>query len=148
LLEREVASHADWEIFCALATPSLRTRDVLVESIGAGTWRVRLVVENDGWMPTNVTQRAVDRKIAQPVLATIELPDGARLVRGPAIIELGQLEGRSFVTTMVGDFGSHSDTTPDRAVAEWFVNAEPGATVTCVAAHIRSGMVRETVTLQ
>jgi murein tripeptide amidase MpaA len=148
LLEREVAPHADWEIFCALATPSLRTRDVLVESIGADVWRVRLVVENDGWMPTNVTQRAVERKIAQPVLATIELPDDASLVRGAAVVELGQLEGRSFVTTMVGDFGSHSDTTPDRAVAEWLVTAQRGTTVTCVAAHARSGMVREAVTLQ
>ena len=87
LLEREVAPHADWEIFCALATPSLRVRDVLVESIGADTWRVRLCIENDGWMPTNVTQRALERKIAQPVLATIELPRrsaGARPGNGRA----------------------------------------------------------------
>jgi hypothetical protein len=69
-------------------------------------------------------------------------------VRGPALVELGQLEGRSFVTTMVGDFGSHSDTTPDRAVAEWFVTANPGTNITCSAVHQRGGTVRETVTLQ
>ncbi len=148
LLEREVAPHADWEIFCALATPKLHVRDVLVEAIAARTWRVRLVVENEGWMPTNVTQRAIDRKIAEPVLAAIELPDGARLVRGPALVELGQLEGRSRVTTMVGDFGAHSDATPDRAVAEWLVEAEPGASITCAGSHHRAGTVRAPVTLQ
>jgi murein tripeptide amidase MpaA len=147
LLEREVAPHADWEIFCALATPRLHVRDVLVDSLGARSWRVRLVVENDGWMPTNVTQRAVDRKIAQPVVATIELPDGARLLRGPVAVELGQIAGRSSATTMVGDFGAHTDTTADRVVAEWIVEADAGAKLGFTAAQARSGVTRTTTTL-
>ncbi len=148
LLEREIAPHADWEIFCALTTPRLRIRDVLVDAVGPRSWRVRCVVENDGWMPTNVTQRAVDRKIVQPVLARLEPAPGVELLRTPALQELGQLDGRWRVTTMVGDFGSHSDATPDRAVAEWLIAADPGATITCVASHDRAGTARASVTLQ
>ncbi len=148
LLEREVAPHADWEVFCALASPILRMREVLVDNVGPRTWRVRLVVENDGWLPTNVTQRALDKKIAQPVIATIDLADGARLHHGPALIELGHLAGRSRVTTMVGDFGTYSDATPDRAVAEWFVEADAGTTLRVAASHARAGTVRVDAILQ
>ncbi len=142
LLEAEVAPHTEWEIFGALSAPRLVVRESRVEPVGERCWRVRVAVENDGWLPTNVTQRAIDRKIVGEVLAEIALPEGARLLRGHALIELGQLAGRSRATTMVDDFGSTTDGTPDRAIAEWLVEAEPEVTLRVEARHPRAGVAR------
>ncbi len=148
LLEAEVAPHADWQIFCALATPRLVLRDILVERIGDGSWRVRVVVANDGWLPTNVTQRSIDKKIATGVEATVTLEDGSRLVTGQPMIDLGQLAGRSRATTMISDFGgTESDATPDLGVAEWIVSAAANTPIAVEIVHPRAGAIRTTITL-
>jgi hypothetical protein len=61
----------------ALSSPLLRHRDTIVEQLGDDTWRVRVVVENAGWMTTSVTQRAVDAGYVRPIVARITLPPGA-----------------------------------------------------------------------
>jgi hypothetical protein len=147
LLEAEVAPHSEWEVYCALAAPRIALRDTIIERLGERVWRIRVVVENDGWLPTNVTQRAIDRKLVRGVEAEITLPEGARLVRDHSLVELGQLAGRSRVTTMVGDFGSTTDGTPDRGVAEWVVEADAGAAMPVVVSHQRAGVARVTVNL-
>src|SRR5439155_898785 len=101
---------------------------------GDGAWRVRAVIENDGWMPTNVTERATEKKIVREIEATVELPDGARLVTGTSPIELGQLDGRARATTMLADRGWTVDATdavalcvpPDAQVALGVRAAEAG----------------------
>jgi murein tripeptide amidase MpaA len=148
LLEPEVAPHSEWQLRCALASPHLRSRDTQVEQIGERAWRVRVVIENDGWMPTNVTQQAIDKKLVQGVEATITLPEGARLVQGTARVDLGQLAGRSHATTMVGDFGATADGTPDRAKAEWVVGAAEGATIEVAVHHPRAGTVHHTLVMR
>ncbi len=148
LLEAEIAPHANWQIFCALATPKLELREATATPIGNGTWRIRVVVENDGWLPTNVTRRSIDKKIAREVEASIMLPPEGVLVTGTLMIALGHLAGRSRVTTMISDFGgTESDTTPDLGVAEWMVTSEPGTTVEVSVVHPRAGVVRTSITL-
>ncbi len=147
LLEREVAPHSEWEIACALASPRLCLRDRQVTRLGERAWHLRVVVENDGWMPTNVTQQALDKKLVRGVEAAITLPKDGRLAHGTARVELGQLAGRSHVTTMVGDFGATADGTPDRAKAEWVIEAEAGDTVDVEVNHPRAGVVRTTLSL-
>ena len=147
LLEAEVAPHTDLAIFQALTSPRLGHRETLVEPAGDGVWRIRVVVENTGWLPTNVTQMAIDRRVVQPLRATIELPDGAELVSGHTTVELGQLGGRALKTSGIGMFASGSDDTTDRAVAEWIVRADEGATVNVEAWHARAGVVRVEITL-
>ena len=44
-------------------------------------------------------------------------------------------------------FGNSDDTT-DRAVAEWFVRADAGATLDVEVRHDRAGVLRTTVTLE
>lgn len=147
LLEAEVAPHTDLAIFQALTSPLLRHRDTLVEPAGEGAWRVRVVVENAGWLPTNVTQRAVERRVVHPLTANITLPDGASLVTGLARIELGQLTGRALKRTGIGMFAGAYDDTSDRGVAEWIVAAAPGTTVEVEVTHHRAGVVRTSVEL-
>ena len=98
LLEREVAPHSDWAVQLALISPRLEVRSLRSEPVGSGAHRVVLVLHNTGWMPTNVSQKAIDRKAVRPVEVEIELPDGGRLAvrratprawsaRGPARVD-------------------------------------------------------------
>jgi hypothetical protein len=146
LLEAEVAPHADWAIWHVLISPLLRLRETDVERIGDDTWRVRLVVENTGWLPTNVTAKAMERKIVRPLEAEITVPDGAEVVGTDAKKELGQLGGRALKSNL-SLFGGGHDPTNDRAKAEWVVRAPAGTVVHLEARHDRAGTVRTDVTL-
>jgi murein tripeptide amidase MpaA len=147
LLEAEVTPHTELAIFQALTAPELRLRDTIVEAAGDGTWRVRVVVENAGWLPTNVTQLAVDRRSVLPLRAHILLPDGATLVTGTERQDLGQLAGRALKTSGLGMFAFGSDDTSDRVDAEWIVRAPVGTECEVTLRHDRAGIVRATVVL-
>ena len=147
LLEAEMAPHTDLAIMQALMSPCLRHRDTLVEPAGDGAWRVRVVVENTGWLPTQVTQMALDRRVVLSLRADITLPAGAALVTGTTRRDLGQLTGRALKSSSIGMFASGSDDTSDRAVAEWIVNAPAGTEVDVTIRHDRAGVIRTTVTL-
>jgi murein tripeptide amidase MpaA len=147
LLEAEVAPHSDLAVFHALISPLLRTREATAEHVDGDTWRVRFVVENTGWLPTNVTKQAIDKRVVLPVRATITLPDGASLVTGTTLIELGQLGGRALRDGSIGVFGVTFDGTTDRALAEWLVRAPAGTQVTLEARCERAGVARAEVTL-
>jgi murein tripeptide amidase MpaA len=149
LMEAEIAPHSDFQIFTALVTPKLRIRLADARRVGDSTWLVRVAVENDGWMPTNVTEKAKEKKLVEPVQARIVLPEGVRLVSGTERVELGQLVGRSRARTMLVDFGGGSDPTCDRAKAEWYVEASEGSSrsVEITVAHARAGVVRVSVSL-
>ena len=151
LLEKEVAPHSDWAIWHILISPRLVTHAVEAERVGEDTWRVRLVVQNTGWLPTQVTQKAMDRKVVRPIEAELVLPEdavanGAEIVGEPKL-ELGQLSGRALKNAMLGGFGGGVDPTTDRAKAEWIVRAPEGTVVSIEARHQRAGVVRESITL-
>jgi murein tripeptide amidase MpaA len=147
LMEAEIAPHTEFQIFTALVTPKLRIHLADAQRLGEETWLVRVAVENDGWLPTNVTEKAKEKKLVEPVHARIALPDGVALVSGTERVEVGQLAGRNRARSMVEDFGFVNDPTLDRAKAEWIVSAAPGTELEITASHPRAGVVRATVTL-
>ncbi len=146
LLADEVKPHADWAIWHLLISPLLRLRSTEVESVGDGAWRVRVVVENTGWLPTNVTQKAIERKVVREVEARITVGDGVSVVGDPKI-QLGQLAGRVGKHSMLGGFGGTTDPTVDRAKAEWIVRGTAGSSVAVEVWSPRAGVVRTTVEL-
>jgi murein tripeptide amidase MpaA len=146
LLAAEIAPHSELAVFQALCSPLLGLRETILEKLGDERWRLRLAVENTGWLPTNVTQQAIDQKVVLPVEARITLPDGAALVGGSPRLELGQLTGRALKRSSVPGFGLNDETT-DRAVAEWIVHAAAGTEVGVEVRHRRAGVVRTSITL-
>jgi hypothetical protein len=144
-LEKEVAPHADFAVFHLLISPLLRFRDVAVSEIGDGAWRVRAVVENTGWLPTSVTEKAVERKVVRPLVLEISLPENATLAAGEQKVECGQLTGRALRRSLIWWGGD--DSTSDRAKIEWVVQAPAGSEVTVTATHERAGTVRTSIRL-
>jgi murein tripeptide amidase MpaA len=144
-LEREVAPHADFAIWHLLISPRLEQRSLEVEPLGQGVYRVRLVLENSGWLPTNVTDKAVERKIARPLEVELTLPEGAKLLAGDPKVDLGQLQGRVHKRSALWWWGD--DATGDRAKAEWVIEAPSGGELGIEARHERAGTIRHVVAL-
>lgn len=147
LLEAEVEPHTALALRLALSSPQLRHRDTIVDRLGDDTWRIRVVVENAGWMTTSVTQRAIDAAYVRPMIGRITLPDGGSLATGSPRLDLGQLAGRALKQNAVRPFGGASDGTPDRTVAEWVVHGDAGTTCSIEIVHDRAGVVRTEVEL-
>jgi murein tripeptide amidase MpaA len=140
MLEHEIAPHADFAILHALISPKLEIHSVEHEAIGEGKHYVRVVVENSGWLPTNVSQKAVSRKAVRPVEVELTLPERARVVGGERKAEAGQLQGRNLKRNTLG--WRADDSTTDRAKVEWIVEAPDGGTLVIEARHQRAGVVR------
>lgn len=145
LLEEEVAPHTDFCIFHGLISPKLELHSAEATKVGDDTWRVRLVVQNTGYLPTNVTDKAVERRAVEPLEAELTLPRGGSLAVGDPKQELGQLHGRQLKNTALR---AAADPTTDRGKAEWVVRARTGQAVELEARHPRAGVVRATVRLE
>jgi murein tripeptide amidase MpaA len=52
LREKEIARFPQWLLWTSLVSPKLELRTVEVTPHGTDTWKVRLVVQNSGWLPT------------------------------------------------------------------------------------------------
>ena len=144
-LARELGRFPRWLIWQALTSPRLEVVDACAEALGHDTWRVRLVVQNTGWLPTYVSKRALERKVVRGMVVEIALPDGATLVQGKRRDDVGQLEGKAYKHTGVSFWPDHN-ITDDRVKIEWIVRTVAGTPIALTARHERAGTVRATVT--
>ncbi|HKH31318.1 MAG TPA: M14 family metallopeptidase [Gaiellaceae bacterium] len=144
-LRDEIAPHADWALWHLSISPLLSMRSLDVEPLGDDRFFVRLVLENTGWLPTYVTQKAVERQSVRPLEVELTLPEGARVVAGELRTEAGQLEGRVHLRSALW-WGTDQGTS-DRAKLEWVVEAPLGGTLGVEARHPRAGVVRRDVNL-
>jgi murein tripeptide amidase MpaA len=144
LLEAEIAPFAEWLIWHLLISPRLELYEVDAKPLGAGSYRIRMVVHNTGWLPSYVTKKALEKKLVRGVVCEIGLPEGATLETGKPREELGQLEGRAYKSVAP----DADDATEERAKVEWVVRAPTGGTVKLTARHERAGKVAVEVELQ
>ena len=128
-LDEEAKKGAAFAYVLAEAGPLLSIQDASATPVG-NAYRISARIANIGQQPTELAVRAGQQGVP-PVLAFLELPEGATLVssRRPRI-EVGRLAGWS-----------------DEPV-EWAISAPPGSEVTIVAWHPKAGTTRQTVRLQ
>jgi len=133
------------------------------EEVAPGLYRVRAVVKNLGFLPTNITAQALKAKVAKKATIEIDLEDAVELVMGREKLELDHLEGRShrvpgrFYTPLgpkrdpPGRFfgGMFITGSGDRSLqaAEWLVKAEEGAQITVIVSSEKGGVDKKTITL-
>ncbi len=140
-LERELALFPEWLVWHLLISPRLELYEASVRPVGDGTYLVRLVVHNTGWLPSYVSKKALEKKVVRGLVCEIELPEGATLESGKRREELGQLEGRAYKGSSPAGWAV-GDPTDDRVKVEWTVRAPQDGTVKLVARHPRAGVVR------
>jgi murein tripeptide amidase MpaA len=145
-LEEEVAPHSDWALFHLLVSPLLELRSLEAENLGETSFLVRLVVQNSGWLPTSVTEKAVERKSVLGLEVELDLPEGARLVGGEVKTDVGQLKGR--VDKRSTTWWANDESTSDLAKLEWVIEAPSGTEIGVEARHPRAGTLRRRLTLE
>ncbi|HET9693028.1 MAG TPA: M14 family metallopeptidase [Steroidobacteraceae bacterium] len=146
-LQQEVAPHAAWLTELALAAPRLEVRSLAATPIGERRWRVRAVLQNTGWLPTNGSQRALEVKAVGGIVTELVLPAGARLVEGERTRDSGQLVGLGEQRSL-STWWSYAPGTPDMATVDWIVEAASGTKLGVVARHARAGVARAEVVLR
>ena len=146
LREREAARFPAWLTTLGLSLPKLEVLRTEVRALGPDTWRVRFAVANAGYLPSHVSQRAIERKTVRGTVFNIHLPEGASLVSGKPREEKGHLAGHAPKATLLA-FLPTRELTGDRAVAEWIVKAPVGTRLALSASADRAGAVHTEVTL-
>jgi murein tripeptide amidase MpaA len=145
-LEAEIAPHTDWALFHLLISPLLEVRSLDVERLGEESFLVRLVLQNSGWLPTNVTEKALERAAVRPIEVEVDVPEGARIVAGQAKTEAGQLQGRVHKRSSL--WWGNDESTTDLVKLEWVIEAPAGTDVELTARHQRAGAVRRSARLE
>ncbi len=93
-LKGEIEMYVPWMLWLAETSPQVVIRDASVKFVEKGkVAKVTVMVENKGYLPTNITKRSIEAQFASPVRAAIELSD-AELSSGNTRTDLGHLTGR------------------------------------------------------
>lgn len=108
-----------------------------------GDYRLRLVVENSGFLPTYTSAQGRKRVAARPVRAELELPNGVILSSGQPKTEMGHLEGRSGKLSVSTIFTASP--TDNRAWAEWILRGRSDAEVKVRSRSARAGSLEDSV---
>jgi murein tripeptide amidase MpaA len=87
-----LAKHSEWNIYLASMSPLVRIVDVKTKSFDSGFYKVEAKIQNQGYLPTNVTQQAINNQTAKPVKVSLNL-DGAQLIMGKETENLGHISG-------------------------------------------------------
>jgi hypothetical protein len=130
----------------ALASPQLQIRAFSADHLDAGLFRLAAVVENLGYLATNLTSQALEANLARPVQIELELGEHVELLMGQPVVNLGHLAGRE-ERQMPYDAWRRPWGEP-AARAEWLVRCRqrPGQ-VTIRATSEKGGKARATIQL-
>lgn len=129
----------------AACAPLLRIRALEAEALGAGLLRVRATVANEGYLPTHLTQRALEHGTAGPLELHLTLPEGAELLMGAPSQRPGHLAGRDERNAPWSPW--LRQWTRSQCQAEWLLRAPAGGECTLTAAAQRAGTQRRRLSL-
>jgi murein tripeptide amidase MpaA len=143
--EAEVSRHLSWVLALSETLPRLAIHTQEVAPLGNDTYRLNLVVENIGFLPTYTSQQAQKRRCVRPVRVELDLPDNVKLLNGKRRSELGHLEGRSNKLGVTATYaGSPTD---NRARVEWVISAPKGTAINVSILSERAGSIKLKVIL-
>lgn len=152
-LEDECRRNAMFTFRQAEALPHLALVETTVSTVcaatataGRGAYRVRVLVTNDGYLPTNITEQALKMGTARPVVLRLEVPEGVRVLSPEGPVSVGHLEGTAGRATGWSGGGGTAGASSEAAV-EWLVEGPPGARLVVVARSPRAGTVGTGVVL-
>jgi murein tripeptide amidase MpaA len=146
-------AEAEWRKNClfemkhAGVLPLISIAELNAEPLGASLFKVTAAVVNDGYLPTNVTQKAIQHRLAKTVLLRLGLSD-AELVMGQAQVDVWHIAG---LEPPASDRLGDGTTAPvrNRRQAEWLVRAKgPNASVKVTAVSQKAGKASRELSLK
>jgi hypothetical protein len=119
-----LVKHTQWNLYLAAQSPLVRITEAKIHKEDAGYVKISARIQNQGFLPTNVTNQAIKNETAKTVKVIISLT-GAEMVMGKELVDLGHLPGHTSL-----------DPSPMQTV-EWMVKTTgkgtPAATITVVS---------------
>jgi hypothetical protein len=110
-LKEEIEKYIPWMLYLAGMSPQIDVMHKVQQIENSELFQINVTVTNNGYLPTNITQRALEAEIAVPVRVVIEL-NNAELVSGKSRVDVGHLKGSRDV-----DAGSAEN----RGEVEWII---------------------------
>ena len=93
MLKGEIEKYVPWMLWLAEISPRVVIKRAEVSQVERGkVVKLSVTIENQGYLPTYITQRALEMEIANPVRVQVELKD-AEWVSGKPRVDLGHLNG-------------------------------------------------------
>lgn len=128
-IEPEIKMYLPWMLWLAEVSPRVVIKDVGVEWLDKNLAKVTVRVENEGYLPTNISKRAIESSIAVPVRSLIELKK-AELISGTLRADIGHLTGRrdEEMETSKGKVEYIVKTTGSDATIKITIQSEKGGT--------------------
>jgi hypothetical protein len=90
VFEEFLAEHTEWNLWMASMSPHVQVTEVTATPGESGYQRITAMIQNQGYLPTNVTQQAIRNETAKTVKVSISL-EGAELVFGEETVDIGHL---------------------------------------------------------
>jgi len=134
--------HSQLAIALALLSPRLALTQVELKPQGGDIYHLVVQWENQGFLPTYTSKKALERQAVRPLEVVLNLGAGVELIAGHRQQELPHLEGRSnkaYESLAAGlDYRRH---------LEWVIRGPLGSKVEITAYGERSGTVSTSVYL-
>jgi hypothetical protein len=102
------------------------------------------VVQNNGFLPTYTSKKALERKCVRPLEVELALPEGSSLVSGQLRQDVGHLEGRS---NKIWGRGAGGSLTDNLCKIEWVLKGPHRSAVDVTVRSQRAGVVRRSIVL-
>ena len=143
-LEEVTAPNARFVLRAMQTAPKLEVRETSVEPLGSDHYKVSVVLQNTGFLPTYVTETARKVGANKPIKVKLDLGEHGQLISGQAETEIGHLTGRA---NQYG-FLSWGGVFPvdSRAIVTWVVRQASGS-VKVTAGNAKAGTVTTEITL-
>lgn len=121
LLEGVCRANMYFTLVHAAASPCLRIAEFKAEELAPRLRKLTLILENTGFLPTNVSQVALDRHLVRPVIIDLAVPRGAELLIGKPRTEIGHLAGTGILDEWESSRWTDGLSRQNRARVEWLV---------------------------
>jgi len=139
LLENICRTNVLFNLKHAAAAPRVKVDKVSVTPVGTGLYKVRAEVSNHGYLPTNLSDVAIQNGVAKPVTVSIAV-NGGELVMNPQTADLGNLAGRNERLYPWSPWGQQWSATAKPV--EWLVRLDGPGSVTVTARSEKGGTHR------
>ena len=143
-IEEMTSSNAKFLFRVMLTAPQLEYREAKAESLGGNLYKVTVLVQNNGFLPSYISEQAKKVGVGKPLEFEI-VGEGIEVLSGEPKGELGHLSGR--VNQYGGMFFGGGFPIDSRAIKEWIVKAPSDGSVTVTVGTPKAGTIKTTITL-
>ena len=148
-LEQECAKINNFYLRHATTLPKVQITKAEAIKQDESTWKLVLEVVNDGYLPTYLTQEALNIKVDKPIEVTLDVPADTKIIMGKANQSIGHLEGFSQLNSDY-QFGNirMKQKNPGMKRVEWVVQGTAGQKIDIFVHSQKAGKAKAGLVLQ